>query len=89
MLAGDLSKATLPAIIGPNAVVIRFPSGYNRQYATCAESSRLQKIQDAVQRITGESWTIRLEMAPDLHPALGEIVETPVTPAKPAAPSWR
>jgi hypothetical protein len=81
MLAGDLGKADLPAIIGPNAVVIRFPAGYNRQYATCAESSRQQKIQDALRKVTGESWTAKLEVAPDLLPAASEIITTPAATA--------
>jgi DNA polymerase III subunit gamma/tau len=82
MLAGDLGKANTPAILGPNSVVIRFPSAYNRQYVTCAESGRQQKIQDTLRRITGESWTLRLEVAPDLQPARSESTSLASPPAK-------
>lgn len=83
MLAGDVGKADLPAIIGPNAVVIRFPSSYNRQYVTCVESSRLQKIQDAFRKVTGESWTVKLEVAPDLLPAPSESIPPQAAVPKP------
>lgn len=65
MLAGDLARANQPAIFGPNTVVIRFPSGYNRQYVTCAETGRQKKIQDALCRVTGETWAVRFEAEAD------------------------
>lgn len=69
MLAGELSKGSLPAIIGPNAVVIRFPASYNRQCQACGEPARLQRIQDALKTVTGEDWSIRFETIEDSQPA--------------------
>ena len=85
MLAGDLNRAALPAIIAPNNVVVRFPLGYNRQYATYSEPGRLQKIQEALNRVTGEKWTVRLELAQDLPPTTSEPSPTPEPKAKEAA----
>ncbi len=87
MLAGDLAKAALPAIFAPNTVVVRFPAGYNRQYTTCAEAGRQQKIHDAFRRVTGVSWTVRLEVAPDLLPARNE--SAPIEVATPIAATPR
>jgi hypothetical protein len=61
MLGGDLSKATLPAIFGPNQLVIQFSAEYNQQYVNCSDSSRLNRIQDAVRQLTGEPWVVRIE----------------------------
>jgi hypothetical protein len=82
MLAGDLGKANLPAIIGPKSIAIRFPAAYNRQYETCSESSRQQKIQDALRRITGESWTVRLELSVDGRSESKEVPASILAPGK-------
>jgi hypothetical protein len=87
MLAGDLAKAGLPAISGPNQLVIRFSSGYNPQYQTCAEPARLARIQDALRLITAQPWVVRVEMdrsAPS-NPVAMPQARAPATPVVPAA----
>jgi len=88
MLAAELVKAGLPAIFGPNQLVFTFPTGYNRQYSTCIEPSRLQRITDALGRLTGESWQVKCELRPggpikenNGAPALQ--VDAPATPDDP------
>jgi DNA polymerase III subunit gamma/tau len=61
LFANDLSKAGFPAISGPNALVIRFPPVYNREREFCAATERLKKVEDAVQKLTGQPWTLRVE----------------------------
>lgn len=85
MLAGDIAKAGLPAISGPNQLVIRFSSGYNPQYQTCADPARLARIQDAVRLITAQPWVVRVELE---RSKVEDAVEMPVarsTATPPAA----
>lgn len=87
MLSSDLNKANLPAIIGPNAVVIRFPAKYNQLCLACAEPNRTQRIQEAMRRLSGNEWSVRFETLPDQELAAINPTPTPnlqkVTPALP------
>jgi len=60
-LSGSLQKAGLPAIIGPNSLVIRFEDRYTSQCEYCAEPGRLEEIQKTIKSITGREWMIRIE----------------------------
>ena len=51
------------AISGPNALVLQFSPAYNQQREYCSDPTRLQRIQDTLQRVTGQPWTVRLESA--------------------------
>jgi DNA polymerase-3 subunit gamma/tau len=61
LAADDLAKGGLPAIFGPNTLVIRFPAVYNKAREFCQEASRLMKVETALLRITGRPWTLRVE----------------------------
>jgi hypothetical protein len=61
LLANDLAKAGLPAIFAPNALAIRFPVAYTKERDFCQEPSRLAKIEAALARVTGQTWTLRVE----------------------------
>jgi DNA polymerase-3 subunit gamma/tau len=61
MLAGNLGKAQAVAISGPKTLVLRFLPSYNHERDYCQESTRLIRIQDAIQKITGQSWSLRVE----------------------------
>jgi DNA polymerase-3 subunit gamma/tau len=63
ILARELERAGLPAISGPNGLVLQFSSEYNRQQAYCSDPSRIQRIQDALRRVTGREWNVRVEAA--------------------------
>jgi DNA polymerase-3 subunit gamma/tau len=62
ILARELHRAGLPAITGPNHLVLQFSPAYNQQREYCAEAARLQRVHDALQRVTGQAWTLRLEV---------------------------
>jgi hypothetical protein len=60
-LAGFLQKAQGIAIIGPKTLVLRFPPGYNHEYEHCQDPARVTRIEQAVQKITGQVWNLRIE----------------------------
>ena len=59
-----LEKAGLPAITGPNSLVLRFPADYNQAREYCQEPTRLAKIEEAVRKVSGHPWTVRVEAGP-------------------------
>ena len=61
ILAGTLEKAELPAIIGPKTLVLRFEQRYNRQQEHCQEPARVERIEEALRKLTGQAWDIRFE----------------------------
>jgi DNA polymerase-3 subunit gamma/tau len=64
ILARELDRGGLPAISGPNALVLQFPPEYSQQRDYCAELTRSQRVQEALRRATGEPWVLRLEIGP-------------------------
>jgi DNA polymerase III subunit gamma/tau len=61
MLAGQLQRAGLPAIFGPNALVLSFPSEYNSAYQNCSNPMNLERLHEAIRQRTGQAWKVRLE----------------------------
>jgi DNA polymerase-3 subunit gamma/tau len=61
ILAKHLRFASSYAIFGPNSLAIRFPSGYAHAYDACASESGVQRIQDILRRVTGQTVTVRVE----------------------------
>jgi hypothetical protein len=80
MLAGDLQKAELPAIFAPNQLVISFSSVYNSQYQACSDPLRMKRVEDALARVTGQTWNLRFELR-DLGPAEAVPQQVEITPA--------
>jgi DNA polymerase-3 subunit gamma/tau len=66
MLGKMLADAELPAISGPNALVLRFPSRYNFQRERCQEPAQLSRIEAALRKITGRTYSLRIEAGPAL-----------------------
>ncbi len=62
MTASHYEKASLPAISGPNALVLRFPTRYNSESEYCQEPSRIQRIEQSLRSITGQPWQLRIEV---------------------------
>ena len=60
-----LEKAGLPAITGPNSLVLHFPADYNQARDYCQEPARLAKIEEAVRKGTGHPWILRVEAGGD------------------------
>ena len=63
-MASFLERAGLPAIVGPNNLVLRFPADYNQAREYCQEPTRLARIEEAVRKISGRPWTVRVEGGP-------------------------
>ena len=61
MLASDLEKAEIPAISGPNTLVLRFPVGYNPEREHCQEPARVARIEELLRKLTGRAWNLRIE----------------------------
>jgi DNA polymerase-3 subunit gamma/tau len=60
-LAGNLEKAAVLAISGPNTLVLRFCAAYNQARELCQEPDRLQRIEEALRKTSGKSWNLRIE----------------------------
>jgi DNA polymerase-3 subunit gamma/tau len=63
LLARGLDRAGLPAILGPNRLVLQFSPAYNHQREQCSDPARLSRVMDVLKRVTGEAWDLRLETA--------------------------
>jgi hypothetical protein len=59
--AGIELKVAQPAISGPNILAIRFEPRYNTQRTRCQHPAQLTRIEEALQRIVGASWRVRVE----------------------------
>jgi DNA polymerase III subunit gamma/tau len=62
ILGRQLEKAGLPAILGPNALAIRFSARYNTAYEQCREVQNLARLEATLKQMTGQPWTVRLEV---------------------------
>jgi DNA polymerase-3 subunit gamma/tau len=72
MLSAELAKAGTPAISGPNSLVFRFPSAYNQARDYVQSPERLRRLEEALARVTGKTWTVRIERAASPEaPAVG------------------
>jgi DNA polymerase III subunit gamma/tau len=61
-----LRVAGLPAIFGPNSLVIRFPTDYSSGYESCASESGTEAIRQVLKRVTGKEWSVRVEQVAGL-----------------------
>ena len=90
LFANDLGKANLPAIFGPNSLVIRFGPDYDKEREYCQAPERLTKIEQALQKVTGRNWLVRVESGPasgngtpgGAAPAVSRPVESPIDRAR-------
>jgi DNA polymerase-3 subunit gamma/tau len=81
MLRKELEKAGVPAISGPNTLVIRFPPRYNQAREFCQEPGRVARLEELLRRMTGQSCQLRVEGVSG-SPA-GETPEAADDPANP------
>jgi DNA polymerase-3 subunit gamma/tau len=65
MLGTNLGKAEAVAISGPNHLVIRFGPGYNSQREHCQQPTCIARVEEALKKITGEVWGLRVESGRD------------------------
>jgi DNA polymerase-3 subunit gamma/tau len=62
ILRFNLEKAGLPAISGPNTLVLRFPPGYNLARDRCQDPEAVSRIEQLLQQITGQKCHFRIEV---------------------------
>jgi DNA polymerase-3 subunit gamma/tau len=84
ILARELEKGGVPAISGPNHLVLQFSPEYNRQREHCSDPTRLQRVQEALKRVTGQTWTVRLEPRARSNGSARPEVTPNLTPPRPA-----
>lgn len=65
MLGAEVKKCGLPAISGPNSLVLCFPRAYNHALELCQDPNRLSRIQESLNRISGQAWVLRVQSVPD------------------------
>lgn len=61
ILGNMLERAGVPAILGPNTLVLRFPSDYNVEREQCQRPASLARIETALAKVTGQPCTVRIE----------------------------
>jgi DNA polymerase III subunit gamma/tau len=61
--AGQIRRAGLPAIIGPNVLALTFPPVYTDAREFCSEPGRQKQMEELLRQRTGQNWMIRLEQA--------------------------
>lgn len=70
MLANSLEKSGVPAIIGPTSLVLRFGVGYNSQQSDCQQPTSVTRLEETLRKVTGQSWSVRIDSAGGELPAL-------------------
>jgi hypothetical protein len=60
-LANHLKPAGLPAISGPNTLVLRFPAGYNHESEFCQKASSSDRIEKVLRGVAGAGWNLRIQ----------------------------
>ena len=85
ILGRELEKGGNPAISAPNTLVLRFPPVYNQACQYCADLDRVGRVEQALAKITGRSWTLRVETNPSTV-ADGPGVPSPAVHGAPARP---
>jgi DNA polymerase-3 subunit gamma/tau len=61
LLSNELHKAGLPAISGPNTLVLHFQSRYNLSREHCQNPTNVTRIEDTLKKVTGQVWHLRIE----------------------------
>jgi DNA polymerase III subunit gamma/tau len=61
MLREHLGKGGLPAISGPNTLVLRFPVDYNHEREYCQQPASLARVEEGLRKLTGLAWSLRIE----------------------------
>jgi DNA polymerase-3 subunit gamma/tau len=72
MRSRTLRAAGEPAILGPNALALRFPAGYSQEYELAAAEPTLDQLQSVLKKLTGKEWTVRVERTAGLPAPLAE-----------------
>jgi DNA polymerase-3 subunit gamma/tau len=63
MLGSRLQRGEIPAISGPNTLVLRFNAAYNNERDYCSDPARVARIEEALRKITGQPCQFRVDSA--------------------------
>jgi DNA polymerase-3 subunit gamma/tau len=85
LLASDLEKSGLPAIFGPNALALRFPSAYNQAREHCQDPLRIARVEEALHKVMGRAITVRVEAGSAATPT-ERLAPTPESPPAASRP---
>jgi DNA polymerase-3 subunit gamma/tau len=77
MLKASLEKAQFAANSAPNCLVLRFPARYNIDKDYCLQSGSQDRLEEALQKITGQEVDVRYETADDETAAAKEGARVP------------
>jgi DNA polymerase-3 subunit gamma/tau len=69
MLGNNLQKGGLPAISGPNTLVLRFPARYNLPLDHCQRPENIARVEEELKKLTGRPWHLRVEAVPGAGPS--------------------
>jgi DNA polymerase-3 subunit gamma/tau len=61
ILAGNLEKAGPVAISGPKTLVLSFAPSYNLQREYCQALGSTARVEEALQKVTGQPWAVRID----------------------------
>jgi DNA polymerase III subunit gamma/tau len=61
LLARNLERGGIPAIIAPNGLVLRFPLEYNVAKEHCQEPSCSAQVEAVLRELTGQPWVLKVE----------------------------
>jgi DNA polymerase-3 subunit gamma/tau len=75
--AREMSRGGVPAIFAPNTLVLRFPPAYTQSWEFCQEAERLGRLEEALRKVTGQAWKLRLESTPGNGAALADSTVPP------------
>ena len=64
LLARELSRAEMPAISGPNTLVLRFPIDYNAAREYIEQPGTVARIESLLEALTGAKCNLRVDGAP-------------------------
>ena len=60
----QLKSAGSPAIIGPNALAVRFPADYSSAYESSATDATLEVLRKVLGKVTGRECFVKVELLP-------------------------
>jgi DNA polymerase-3 subunit gamma/tau len=81
LLSEGLKRAGCPIITGANTLVLTFPVSYKKEYETCSQKLNRQRLEYALQEVTGTPWTTRIELQAEVAtPELEQPRQTPAAP---------
>jgi DNA polymerase III subunit gamma/tau len=79
IMSHALEKAGLPAISGPNTLVLRFPEEYNATRDRCQDPENVGRLEQLLQQLTGRKWRLQITsvgVVPDPSARIAEVPDS-------------